>query len=364
MAGLRATTEVYVVQASDLFKLGNDHTIRLGLEYRDNSVSGAGFGGEVGFNVYAASAMWTWQIAPELALTNAVRIDRLTLRYNGSPVPGSRYTIADYNDAALTELSFNSGLVYRPTEDDTFRLLVARGDQAPSLVDFGFQTTSDQGGLPISFVGNPNLAASSVTNYEIDYDRNLPSINATLRAAVYYQRTDSLLASPVNAPLEPGAGGLVGYAANVGSSRAVGGEIGLRGTTASGIRWNASYAFISISDRLSIAPLSGSSNLLDYESGAPASIVNLGVGYSWDRFDVNAQARWQSHFTDFIPTVATGAQPFRVDNYLTMNARIAYRVSDTITLSLVGEQLTQPRIFQAAGAPVERRVIVSVTGRF
>ena len=123
-------------------------------------------------------------------------------------------------------------------------------------------------------------------NYEFDYDRSLTSINSILRTAVYYQKTDDLLANPVTAPLAPGAGGLVSYAQNVGSSSAVGGEIGLKGTSESGIHWNISYALISISDRLSIGPLNGPSLLLDYEHGSPASVVNIGSGYSWGRFDV------------------------------------------------------------------------------
>ena len=54
-----------MVQASDLVKLGADHTFRLGLEFRDNEATAPGFlQGTVGYDVYAASLMWNWQIAP------------------------------------------------------------------------------------------------------------------------------------------------------------------------------------------------------------------------------------------------------------------------------------------------------------
>jgi iron complex outermembrane receptor protein len=358
------TNRVYVVQANDLFKLGTNHTVRLGLEYRDNSASSTIFGGKLGYGAYAASAMWIWQITPELALTNAVRFDHLALRYAGSPVPGIRYTIADYNAARLSELSFNSGLVFKPTDSDTFRLLVARGIQAPSLVDFGLQTTNNMAGFPVSFIGNPALSAAKMMNYEFDYDRSITSINSILRTAVYHQKTDDLLTSAVNAPLAPGAGGLVSYAQNIGSSSATGGELGLKSARDSGIRWSASYGFIFMTDHFSIGTPGSSSGLLDYDEGSPASVVNVGAGYSWNRFDVDAHIRWQSRFTDFNPTAMGGVQPLRVDNYVALNTRIAYRATDKVTLALTGDQLAQPRIFEAAGTPAERRVFLTLSAKY
>jgi outer membrane receptor for ferrienterochelin and colicins len=356
------TNRVYVVQANDLFKLGTNHTVRLGLEYRDNSASGAIFGGHIGYNVYGASAMWNWQITPELALTNAVRLDQLSLRYAGLPIPGIRYTISDYNRAGLSEISFNSGIVYKPTANDTFRLLAARGIQAPSLVDFGLQESSNIGGLPISFIGNPGLRAASVMNYEIDYERSLSPINAVLRAAAYHQKTDDLVVTNVIGPLAPGAGGLVSYSQNVSSSSANGGELQLKGASVSGIRWSTSYALIFVTDNL--GTLGDSFSVLDYDRGSPTSVVNVGAGYSWNRFDVDARLRWQSHFTDFSPTATGASQPIRIDNYTAANARIGYRMTDNMTLALTGEQLAQPRILEAAGTRVERRVFVTLSVKY
>ena len=361
---IKQHNQVFVLQGADLLKLGADHTIRLDLEYRHNSLGGAAYGGEIGYGAYAAGAMWNWQITPDIAMTNAVRFDHLMLSYTAVPVAGIRYTIADYNDARLSAISFNSGLVYKPTSNDTFRLLAARGVQAPSLVDFGLQTTNVLGGVPVSFIGNPTLDAASVTNYEFDYDRTLSTINAVLRTAIYYQRTDDLLTSALNAPLGYGAGGLVSYAQNIGSSTAAGGEIGLKGTSDAGIRWNASYSYISIADHFTLGMLSGFSGVLDYQHGSPASVIDIGAGYSWGRFEVDAKARWQSHFTDYVPTPDESAVPLRIDDYVTANARIGYHVTDNVTLALAGEQLTQAQILEAAGTPVERRITASITVQY
>ena len=92
------TNDVIVAQASDLLKLGADHTLRVGLEYRNNSLTAPGFiRGTIGYEVYAANLMWNWQITPALAMTNAVRIDEMRLRYSGSLAPGTGFTMADYN---------------------------------------------------------------------------------------------------------------------------------------------------------------------------------------------------------------------------------------------------------------------------
>ena len=264
----------------------------------------------------------------------------------------------------MSEPSVNSGLVYKPTDEDTFRLLASRGIQAPSLADFGVHLSNTLAGVPITFAGSPRLKAASVENVEIDYDRVVAPINALLRTAVYYQETDDLLTSAVNAPLLLGPGGLSGYSPNVGSSSAAGGEISLKGASESGMRWKVSYALISIADRLLLAPLRGHSSVLDYRHGAPASVVELGAGYSWDRIEIDGQARWQSRFTDYFPSVTGVIVPFQVNNYVTINARIGYRVTEGLTLAVAGGQLGQAQIFQAAGVPVERRVTVSLTDRY
>ncbi|RYC29620.1 hypothetical protein D3273_22975 [Lichenibacterium minor] len=82
---------VTVVQASDVFKLGTAHTFRLGAEYRENAITSAGaFSGTLGDRIAAASAMWEWQLAPRLTLTDAVQVDALLLFHQGPQfnVPG------------------------------------------------------------------------------------------------------------------------------------------------------------------------------------------------------------------------------------------------------------------------------------
>jgi len=356
---------VDVVQASDLFKLGAAHTLRLGLEYRDNTASSdLVFNGKLGYEAYAANAMWNWRIARAWAFTASARVDHLRFNYAATPLAASRYSASDYNRAQLTAASFNTGLVYQPTDTDTIRLMAVRGLQAPSLLDFGLQVSSDAAGTPLSFIGSPVLKATHVMHYEVGYDRTIAALDSTLRSAVYYQKTSQLLAAALNAPLENAGGGLVAYSQNVGSSRAVGGEIGIKGENAAGLRWSASYAYIAIRDHLIFAALSDSASLLDFRHGSPTSVVDAGLGYSWRQLELDLAGRWQSGFTDYRPAADGTTQPFAVDDYLILNLRLGYRPNPWLTLAVTGEQLNQTRVFEAAGLPIERRAIVSASARF
>ena len=226
--------QVYVVQGSDVVRLNADHTLRLGLEYRNNNLDAPIFvNRSVGYQVVSGSAMWDWQINPQISLTNAVRFDHLMLNHSGLAVLADGFTNAQFNNRTIDEPSFNSGLVYRPTDLDTIRITAARGVQVPSLLQFGLAGN-----------GNPNLEPTIVMNYEADYDRALPVIDSVLRTAVFYQTNTDLLAIGNVSPnvLAPN-GRLARISNNIGSSDETGLEIGIKGHSPSGFRWNASYTY-------------------------------------------------------------------------------------------------------------------------
>jgi outer membrane receptor for ferrienterochelin and colicins len=103
---------VTVLQLQDSVKVGTDHTLRGTVEYRHNTAGTTPFGGaDVFYDVIAAGGMWQWQIAPSLALTNALRIDHLMLGRSGSAPLGYPFANANWDRNTTTE-SFNSGLVW------------------------------------------------------------------------------------------------------------------------------------------------------------------------------------------------------------------------------------------------------------
>ena len=353
--------DVIVVQASDLVKLGTDHTVRVAAEYRDNSVSSPGsFSGRIGYTILAGSLMWNWQILPNLSFTNAIRIDDLSLSHQGLQfiIPGVGGL---YHDTDILEPSFNSGVVLKVSDYDTIRLTAARAVQLPSLLDFGF--VGNVG--PTIIAGNTGLQPSAVQNYELDYDRKLPSLRSVLRFAAFAQHTDSTIGSPFGSGLvflPTGQPALL--AQNFGSSSELGGEIGIKGSSPSGLRWNLSYALAAVHDDTPKSVLAGAPSV-SYQRQTPTHAVILGVGYTWNRLEIDSQARWQSAIQDFAFNSATQmAQPVIVPNYITVNLRVAYRLNDNATVSALAEQLTQQSIVETAGLPVERRLIAGIEVKF
>ncbi len=361
---------VIVVQASDLVKLNADHTIRFGLDYRNNAAtSDAVLAGKVGYQVYSSSAMWDWQITPAVSLTNAIRFDHFVLNQQGYLVPNVGFPSSAYNGRTIDQPSFNSGLVWKVTDQDTLRLLAARGLQLPSIYDLGLQDRQPPGpdGQSYLYLGQPGVSAASVNNVEVDWDRALPALQSTLRTAVFAERTDNILINPYETTAS-GDGVLVNgieeqraVAENVGSSSAFGSEIGLRGHAASGWRWNASYSFISITDHLSINQ-NGIYSPQNFQQGTPTHVVVLGGGYTWQRWEFDVQSRWQSWFLDYRanPNAVT-LQPVKVGNYVMADARIGYKVTDNVTAALSAQQFNVSQLRVSAGPPIQRRIFLSLT---
>jgi iron complex outermembrane receptor protein len=357
---------VIVVQASDLVKLGADHTLRLGMEFRDNEATAPGFiHGTVGYDVYAASLMWNWQIASNLSLTNAVRVDDLRLRYSGTLAAGTGFTQADYNHAGFAVPSFNSGVVYNLTAQDTLRLIVARGVQLPSLVDFGLQIPFGVYG-PVVIAGNPGVHPSTVDNIELDYDRDLPAINSSLRAALFAQRNRDLISQPFGVPPVIGPSGVPALlAGNVGGSDAAGVELGVKGHAASGLRWQLSYAFVATTDDTVLNKGPFVSSTIDYARSVPRHVVTAGIGYTRERLEMDLLARWQSSYLDFLDMPGSlQLRPIEVKNYITLDARVGYRLTDHFTAAVTARQFNQSRIMHAAGPPVERQIIGSIAVQY
>lgn len=352
--------DITVVQASNIFKWGSDHTFRVGAEYRNNAItSNRLFAGTLGYQIGAGSAMWEWQILPELALTNAVRVDALWLSHDGPQfvIPGMGPL---YRDTSLIEPSFNSGVVYRASEADTFRLTAARAIQIPSLVSFGLSATVG----PLIIAGNPGLLPSAVTSVEIDYDRALPELASVLRAALFLQDTNVTLGSPFGSGASFLPTGQPAFLAkNFRGSEQIGAEIGIRGA-AEGFRWNASYALADVRDRTP-AVLLRTAPSVSYESQTPVHAVIVGGGWTWDRFDVDAQVRWQSRYQDYrLGGSGLAVQPVPIPNFVTANVRFAYRLTDTAVASLTAEQLNQQFQLQTAGVSTERRVFGGIQVHF
>ncbi len=355
-------TAVTVVGARDLFKLGARHTFRIAAEYRHNTINTAPIeGGDVSYDVYAASGMWSWAISDKLASTAAVRFDRLDLQRTG--VFPASYPAVFTNtlwDRTINETSYNLGLVYRPSEADAFRVSLARGVQLPSLLDLGALQYEIQ--LPtVSFgaVGNPTLKPTIVENLEFGYERSLPTLGARIGVSIFAQATSDVKGDP--SPLQVDIAPTLTSVAilqyrNVGDSKMTGVELSASGKLRGGYHWSANYTFTDVKDE----PDPGFSMVVRNIAAArttPDSRGNLAFG--WEN------AQWQA---DGFLRYVGASEGYNsvgvltpVEAHATLGGRVAYTFGPDFTLALSGQNLGHERQTQTVGLEAERRVLISLT---
>jgi iron complex outermembrane receptor protein len=357
----QGVAETYVAKLSDLVKLGSSNTIRVGFDARSDSIDTSAVGGTISYTNYAADAMWNWQIAPWLELTNAGRVDDLALHYDGTLLALPGRSTAEYDDTTITAPSFNSGVVIKASGEDTVRLLAARGLQLPSLLDFGAQT---QVGQEIA-LGVASVVPEAVWNGELAYDRTVSPINGTVTTSIYFQRNTDLLDAPTTAPLTFVGRIPVSATQTIGSSNEVGISLGAKGQTNSGFRWNASYTLAAINQDLIAAAeeTSSQNSLTRYSNGTPRHTVIAGVGYTTGPWETDVAGRWQSSYIDY-EFKSVGFAPVDVSDYVVLNARVGYKLNEKITLSLTAEQFNESRLIVSAGDAIQRRIIAAATARF
>ena len=349
--------EVTVAHVEDLFKIGSDHTFRASLEYRYNTVNTSSFaGGRVYYSDYAASGMWNWTITPTLSLTNALRWENLHLGRSGVVPIGYPFNNSDWNRVVM-EISNSTGLVWKATDNDTLRLIVSQGDQLPNLADLGALLVPSSAA---TFSGNPNAEQTNINNYEINWDRALPEIGGSFRVAGFYlYGTDFATVGP--AEFFPGSG-TAPYvtAGQAGSSDARGVELSLTGMFAKNWRWGVNYRFESIEDHFIPEAQSGAL-FVDFEHVTPRHVVKANLGWARGGWEIDSYFYYQSS-TRGLESLPFNAGGFLspVPDYLSADARIAYRLNDWATLSISGQNLLSSPQQQTSGPRVERRIFATL----
>jgi iron complex outermembrane receptor protein len=186
--------------------------------------------------------MWEWRIHPAVTLTNAIRWDRWSLGRSGA-MPADIPLGNETWDRSRTEPSFDSGVVWQVSENDTLRFLIGRGVQLPNLLSLGGLL------LPLDPVGYasgvPDLEPTIVENYEISWDRALSALAAELRVSAFHGYSRDVLA--IAGGLRPSLN-LFSVPLNLGDSRTTGLEISIKGSLRDEWRWGFSYIGQEIDD--------------------------------------------------------------------------------------------------------------------
>lgn len=359
---------VRVVQAEDLFSVAPDHTFRVAAEYRHNEVgSGDSRDGWIAFDAASASAMWNWQILPNLAWTSALRFDNVAY---DSVLP-TDFQLRSGPAFHVNEWNFNLGLVWNATGQDTFRLLAARGVQLPNLVQArdaaivqsvtvinagtGSIVTTDHD--VVNFAIKPlQLVPSTVTNFEALWNHRFATLDTRLQIAAFHQNTYQVISIGVGTVDTMNTPGLA--PANVGSSRADGVEIGLQGRIDEAWRWSASYRLELINDKYMKA--GSRSDLVNYEDTTPQHVVKADLGWDGQAWSADLFLNYQSDSAG-LRHVEPGRILVPIGAYTSVDARLGYRFNDHVSLSLSGQNLLEGSQQQTSGPAVERQFFVTLS---
>jgi len=362
--GRRYLNNITVYSLEDLFKIGAAHTIRVGVEYRDNQLDTASYeGAKISYTVLAPSAMWNWVVNPKLSLTAAARVDKLSLKRTGPFPVGASQTNNALWDRDITETSVNLGGVYKVSDKDTLRLTYARGVQAPTLLELGGllippATPAPTGGL---ITGNPLLEPALVSNYQLTYDRALPSLNAKASIKLFTQKTENVKGQFSASALDiaPTATTWATFTyKNVSDSKMSGVELSASGKLDGGFRWSADTTYTNVND----APFTTLSSIVlrkvNFEATSPKYRSNLAAGWSNDKWSLDGYAHFVSKFSSY-----NGNLLEPVKGYTTVAGRVAYVFAPGAEVSLNGQNLLTERQSQAkgrSGLEAERRVMLGV----
>jgi outer membrane receptor for ferrienterochelin and colicins len=344
-----------VAQAEDVFKLGAGNTFRVALEYRHESDTTSPItGAEIFYNVFSASAMWNWQLSPMLTLTNAVRLDDLALGRDGYTPPGYPLTNQDW-DRQLRVPSFNSGLLWRLDDNDTLRLMAARGTLLPNLVELGallYQTPA------FGVTGTPTLSPTGVENYEVDWDRTVPQLQSQLRATVFYQITEGM--TVLDGGVLAGPAGFYVTPENIGNSSAAGASLTVDGRLADHWRWGTYLRYERVRQDFSAAAAAGV-GAVDPQNETPARQAKFNFGWNQDRWECDAYLLYQSQTAGLAYNGLVAGTLIVVPAYASLNARIAYQFTSHLGLALSGQNLLHQQQMQTSGEPVQRRWLATIT---
>jgi iron complex outermembrane receptor protein len=357
---VKAANQLTMAQVQDTFKLGPDHSIRLSAEYRHSALNTSPVsGGAVAYDIGSASGAWSWTPLPPLTLTQAVRVDALKLSRSGS-FAGFPFDNRAWN-RTLVEPSFNSGVVYKASPVDTFRLTVARGVQLPSLLAFGGLQALEG---PFAFVGSPTISPTITMNYELDWDHQFPEFGARTRLAAFYQTNtglQSLFVPPSVYFPQPGV--LTSIARNIGNSQELGLELSVKGTVGEHWRWSLGYSPRIVHDDIPAAfPFTQTG--VSYQRTAPKHVLDASVGYSIGSWEADAFAHYESAFYGLVSTGGFNYAQSRVSDYVAIDGRVGYHLTKDVTLAISGQNLGLRTQRQTTIGTVDRRLFATVSVRF
>ncbi len=356
------SSDVSVAKLQDRFKIGSDDTIRIGAEYRRDEMPTFPLQGSSLLSQDAAlSGLWTHVITDDVTVLNALREDRFWLQRSGPLLAGTPWTNGDY-DRSITDWSFNSAVVWRPSALDSLKLSAARGLTLPSLLEFGIMNPLTVPFAPpyiptaqLLSVGNPTLEPTKVTHYELSWDHALADIAGSAKLAVYHQLVQGLRdfsATTLIAP--PPAPVLLSTYVNSGGVHLNGLEMDLKGHFNGAWRWGLNYSAETVT-----ADTAGD-QFHDFSRSTPHHKANVSLGWTAGSWEGDSMLRYVSASAMPQQTAFGVYSLTPIKATIALSQRLAYAVTPSLRIEATGYSAFNDN----PTASEKRRVLLSVIANY
>ena len=104
---------------------------------------------------------------------------------------------------------------------------------------------------------------------------------------------------------------------------------------------------------------------VDYQHTTPVHLLKANLGWATNKWEIDGYLHYQSAAFGIQPTNATiGTALTPVAGFVSLDGRLAYNLTNRLTWSASGQNLTHARQIQTAGPAVERRVLGTMSFNF
>ena len=330
-------------------KFAEADTLKFAASYRRDEHVEWQWGNSAPFTPYTEPRQTTTEDTMSLALENTVHLSPewdlvLGGSYNARHLLRAQdYTtstgLLSYDTADTHSWDRQGALVWYPGDTTKLHASVSTRTRFPSI----FERYSSRFGGSVS---NPDLKPERATTAEFGVGTGtLDSLK--LEAAIYYNWLEDAIEQVQISAVPYGGTGLVGQSRNVGNGHSWGFELSAEKRLASWIDVGANYAYI---DRTITDPTDPTFR----PTGVPA---DKGMAYATLRPLANVTVTPNIEFTSKRWTENSSGTYYRTGDYLLVNLRAKWQVTEQVSLSLSGRNLTDENYTLVDGFPSEGRSI-------